>query len=87
VDIVGEMAELLPDGRRGRSSREMAMSFLEELAGGMGALLRAGTLPVAALEQWSDAVREAAARIESLNMQPAAVLEALFHRLRAEAAA
>jgi len=89
VDIVQEMAELLPEGapRRGRSSRETAVSFLEEVAAGIGALLREGELPIAALERWSDALRDAAARIESLNMQPAAVLEALFHRLRTEAAA
>ncbi len=62
------------------------MSFLEELAAGMGSLLRSGSLSTDALERWSDASREAALRIESLNMQPAGVLEALFHRLRMEAA-
>ncbi|HET6452714.1 MAG TPA: hypothetical protein VFI08_15450 [Spirochaetia bacterium] len=89
VDIVEEMAELLPEGpsRRGRSSRDTAVSFLEELAAGMGGLLRSGELPLGALERWNESVREASARIESLNMQPAAVLEALFHRLRSEAAA
>ncbi len=88
VDIVEEMGELLPEGggRRGRSSRETMISFLEELAAGMGAALRSGTLPPHVLERWSTAAREAASRIEGLNLQPVGVLEALFHRLRAEVA-
>jgi DNA polymerase III delta prime subunit len=89
VDIVEEMAELLPEGgpRRGKSSRETMSSFLEELSTCMGSLLRSGTLPADALEKWSLATRDAASRIESLNMQPAGVLEALYYRLRAEASA
>lgn len=89
VDIVEEMAELLSDRapRRGRSARETLSSFLEELAAHMRELFRSPGAAAEALERWNEAAREAAARLESLNMQPAAVLEALFYRLRAEAAA
>jgi len=89
VDIVEEMAELLSDRspRRGRSSRETVSSFLEELAAHMRELFRSSGAAAEALQQWNEAAREASARIESLNMAPAAVLEALFYRLRAGAAA
>jgi len=89
VDIVEEMAELLADraAKRGRSARETISSFLEELAGHMRERFRATGGDPDALERWNEAAREAATRIESLNMAPAAVLEALFYRLRAEAAA
>jgi len=89
VDIVEEMAELLADraARRGRSSRETISSFLEELAARMREAFRASDGGQDALERWNEATREASARIEQLNMAPAAVLEALFYRLRAGAAA
>jgi hypothetical protein len=88
VDIVEEMSELLSDrkAQRGRSSRETFTSFLEELMGRLGGLLRDGSMPQASLEMWSAAARDAHARVESYNMQPAAVVEALFHRLRSEGA-
>jgi DNA polymerase-3 subunit gamma/tau len=86
VDIVEEMSELLPERKpqRGRSSRETISSFLEELMAHLGELLRAGSAEQESLERWSAAARDAHARIESYNMQPAAVVEALFYRLRAE---
>jgi DNA polymerase III delta prime subunit len=88
VDIVEEMSELLPDRRpqRGRSSRETISSFLEELMAHLRELLREGSAPPESLERWSAAARDAHARVESYNMQPAAVVEALFYRLRSEGA-
>ena len=89
VDIVEEMADLLADrsARRGRSTRETVTSFLEELSAHLREQYRASGRDTDTLERWNDAVRAAAARIESLNMAPAAVLEALFYRLRADVAA
>jgi len=89
VDIVEEMADLLADrgARRGRSTRETVSSFLEELAGHMRERFRASGGDPDLLERWNEAAREAALRIEGLNMSPSAVLEALFYRLRAEAVA
>ena len=88
VDIVEEMSELLPERKpqRGRSSRETLASFLEELMTHLGELLREGSESPESLERWSAAARDALARIESYNMQPAAVVEALFYRLREEGA-
>jgi len=88
VDIVEEMSELLPERKpqRGRSSRETLASFLEELMTHLGELLREGSASPESLERWSAAARDALARIESYNMQPAAVVEALFYRLREEGA-
>jgi DNA polymerase-3 subunit gamma/tau len=88
VDIVEEMAELLPDRspRRGRSSRETVTSFLEELMAHLGELLRKGSAPPESLERWSEAARDAHARVESLNMLPSAVMEALYYQVRGEAA-
>ncbi len=87
VDIVGEMSELLPErpSKRGRSSRETVSSFLEELMAHFGQLLREGSAPAESLERWSAAARDAHARIESLNMQPSAVVEALYYRVRGDA--
>ena len=73
--------------KRGRSTRETVSSFLEELAGHMRELFRASGGDPDVLERWNEAAREAALRIEGLNMSPSAVLEALFYRLRAEAVA
>ncbi len=86
VDIVEEMAELLPDrpSKRGRSSRETITSFLEELTTHLGELLRDGSAPPESLERWSAAARDANARVEWLNMQPSAVVEALYYRVRGE---
>jgi len=86
VDIVEEMAELLPErsSKRGRSTRETISSFLEELMTHLGELLREGSAPPEALERWSAAARDAHARVESLNMQPSAVMEALYYRVRGE---
>jgi DNA polymerase-3 subunit gamma/tau len=89
VDIVDEMSELVPERapQRGRSSRETISSFLEELMAHFGELLRDGGTPPDTLERWSAAARDAHARIELYNMQPAAVIEALFYRLRRESVA
>jgi DNA polymerase III delta prime subunit len=88
IDIVEEMAELIPErkGSRGRSSRETVGSFLEELTANLRGLLRDGSAPPESLERWAAAARDAHARVETYNMQPAAVVEALFSRMRAEAA-
>jgi DNA polymerase-3 subunit gamma/tau len=78
VDIVEEMSELLPERRtqRTNSTRDLLSSFLEELLRHLGELLRQ--------ERWSAAVRDAYARIESFNMQPSEVIEALYYRLLEE---
>ena len=88
VDIVDEMAELLPDRspKRGRSSRETVTSFLEELMAHLGELLREGSVQPESLEKWSAAARDAHARVESLNMLPSAVVEALYYQVRRETA-
>jgi hypothetical protein len=87
VDIVEEMAELLPERttKRGRSSRETLSSFLEELLTHLGELLREGGVPAESLERWNAAARDAHARVEWLNMQPSAVMEALYYRVRGDA--
>ena len=87
VDIVEEMAELLPERttKRGRSSRETLSSFLEELLTHLGELLREGGVSTESLERWNAAARDAHARVESLNMQPSAVMEALYYRVRGDA--
>ena len=70
VDIVEEMAELLPERKpqRGRSSRETLVSFLEELMSRLAEILRAGEASPESLERWSAAARDAHARVESYNM-------------------
>ena len=86
VDIVEELSEIIPERKtqRARSSREVLSSFLEELLRYLGQLLRQGSETAESLERWSEAVRDASARIESYNMQPSGVLEALFYRIREE---
>ena len=37
------------------------------------------------LEEWTDAVKEALARIETYNMSPQTALESLFYRMRGAA--
>ncbi len=84
VDIVEEMAEVFPDrkGQRDRSTREVASSLLEELMGQLLGLLTEDRVGAETLERWSAAVREAQLRLESFNMQPPAVIEAMFYRMR-----
>ncbi len=83
-DIVEHMAEILSERKAGRDrlSRETASSFLEELLGRMHALMRSGSPPVETLEQWAEATREAHQRLETFNMNPTTVVEALFFRMR-----
>ncbi len=86
IDIVEEMSDLIPERRtqRARYSRDTLSSFLEELVSHLGELLRQGSAATDSLERWSAAVRDAHARIETFNMQPSGVVEALFYRLREE---
>jgi DNA polymerase-3 subunit gamma/tau len=85
-DIIAELPEIFParGAAAARVPRESALYFLEELAGRMRAMVRDGT-PVEVLEEWREALREAQARIEVLNLAPAAVVESLYYRLRAAA--
>jgi DNA polymerase-3 subunit gamma/tau len=87
ADILREMAEVIPDrrGPRDRSAREAAASFLEELAALLRARVRAGDTALEVLESWGQALRDASARLEALNMTPSTVLEALFLSMRAAA--
>jgi DNA polymerase-3 subunit gamma/tau len=84
VDIVAELGELLPERRAqaGRTSREAAMSFLEELTARFREPIRDGRAEVGVLEEWGKAVREAVSRLDVYNMSPPTVLEALFYRMR-----
>jgi DNA polymerase-3 subunit gamma/tau len=84
-DIVERMAEMQSDRKiaRDRLSRETTASFLEELLSHMHKLMRGGLPGVDVLEQWSEAVREAHLRLETINMNPSTVLEALYFRMRA----
>jgi DNA polymerase III delta prime subunit len=94
VDILAELAELFPD-RRARepnarspaqlSPKEAISSFLEELTFRFQELLRAGGTPVETLEEWTAAVKDALARIETYNMSPQTAVESLFYRMRAVA--
>ncbi len=84
ADIVEQMAELLPEAQnaRDRLSRETATSFLEELLSHMRELLRGG---VPASRPWSSGPRRCGRPTcawMTFNMQPAAVLEALYSRMR-----
>jgi DNA polymerase-3 subunit gamma/tau len=83
-DIGAQMAEILPErkAQRDRSSRETGSAFLEELMARFRDLLRGGRVNVDTLEQWNQAVREAHARLETYNMNPSSILEALFYRMR-----
>ncbi len=96
VDIVSEMADLAadPGGRRERaarrsvaSQREVILSFLEELALQLSSRLRSSPDALEVLESWSEAIREAVTRIETLNINPSLVLEALFYRMAQSARA
>ena len=87
VDILAELAELFPDrrGSRERSPKEAVGSFLEELTFRFHDRLRGGDTAIETLEQWTSAVKEALVRIETYNMSPQAVVESLFHQMRAAA--
>jgi hypothetical protein len=62
----------------------VAGSFLEELTFRFRDLLRAGEGSVDLLDAWAASLREASARLETYNMSPAEVLEALYYRMRAD---
>jgi DNA polymerase III delta prime subunit len=83
VDILAELADLFPDRRgRERSPKEAVSSFLEELTFRFHERLRAGSTPVEMLEEWSTAVKDALARIETYNISPQTAVESLFYRMR-----
>ena len=84
--VVEQLSELFPERgqKRERSPKEVAGSFLEELTFRFHEILRQGTGSVDMLEGWTQAVREASARMETYNMNPAEVLEAMYHRMRAD---
>jgi len=44
--------------------------------------LHSGTASLEVLEDWADAVRESLMRMETFNMSPSTVMEALFLRMR-----
>ena len=85
IDVLGELADLLPSDRRSareKNQREAVLSFLEELTLRLQEPLRAGTIPLEMAEEWSGAIRESLMRIETFNMSPATVIEALYIRMR-----
>lgn len=85
IDVLGELADLLPSDRRSareKNQREAVLSFLEELTLRLQEPLRAGTIPLEMAEEWSGAMRESLMRIETFNMSPATVIEALYIRMR-----
>jgi DNA polymerase-3 subunit gamma/tau len=84
-DVLAQLAELLPTDRRSareRNQREAVISFLEELTLRIQNPLRSGSVALDALEEWTSAIRECLMRIETYNMSPAAVVEALYLRMR-----
>jgi len=85
VDVLGELVELLPSDRRAareRNPKEAVVSFLEELTMRLQEPLRAGKIDLDTLEDWTSALRESLVRIETFNMSPATVVEALYLRMR-----
>jgi hypothetical protein len=84
ADILAQMAEMLSERKsaRDRMSRDTIASFLEELLARMRGMLR-GLPGVETLEMWTEAVREAHARLDTYNMNPATILESLYLRMRA----
>jgi DNA polymerase-3 subunit gamma/tau len=83
VDVVEEMSDLIPERKsyRAKPSRDIFSSFLEELLRHLAEALRQGSVSVESLEGWSAAIRDAHTRIESFNLHPSGVVEALFYRL------
>ncbi len=84
-DILSELADLLPSERRGgrdRGQKEAVVSFLEELTFRFQDLLREAAVPVHVLEEWAAVVRESLMRVDTYNMNPATVVEALFLKMR-----
>ncbi|HUI70895.1 MAG TPA: hypothetical protein VL354_10285 [Spirochaetia bacterium] len=85
VDVLAEMTDLLPSDRRSareRNPKEAVISFLEELMLRLQEPLRGGTIDLDTLEDWTSAVREGQMRIETFNMSPTTVVEALYIRMR-----
>jgi DNA polymerase-3 subunit gamma/tau len=83
-DILAQMAEMLSERKsaRDRMPRDTIAFFLEELLARMRGMLR-GLPGVETLEIWTEAVREAHARLDTYNMNPATILESLYLRMRA----
>jgi DNA polymerase III subunit gamma/tau len=87
-DALSELADLFPSERRSsreRNQKDAVLSFLEELMLRLRDPLRSGAIALEVLEDWADAVRESLMRIETFNMNPATVMEALFLRMRERA--
>ncbi|HVP18454.1 MAG TPA: DNA polymerase III [Spirochaetia bacterium] len=85
IDILAELADLIPADRRAvrdRNQKEAVISFLEELTLLFIDPLRQGSVSLETLEEWISAVRESQARIEVWNMSPTTVVEALYLRMR-----
>ena len=84
-DIIGELDGLFPGERRSardRNQKEAAVSLLEEITFRFRDLMRGGTVTREVLEEWANLTREALMRIDTYNMSPPAVIEALFLRMR-----
>jgi DNA polymerase III delta prime subunit len=79
ADILEDLAEVFASRR---AQKEAAASFLEELTLRLRDLLRAGSVPLELLEQWTAWAREAAARLEQYNVSPPTAVEELFLRMR-----
>ncbi len=87
-DALAEMGDLFPSDRRAprdRNQKEAVLSFLEELMMRLRDPLRSGSMALEVLEDWAEAARESLMRIETYNMNPATVVEALFLRMRERA--
>jgi DNA polymerase-3 subunit gamma/tau len=85
VDVLAELADILPSDRRSsreKNQKEAVISLLEELMLQLREPLRSGTVSLEILEDWVDAARESLMRIETFNMNPSTVMEALFLRMR-----
>jgi DNA polymerase-3 subunit gamma/tau len=84
TDAMADLTELFPErrGQRDRSQRETVVSFLEELTLRFSASLRSGRVPLDLLSRWNTGVREALLRLETYNMNPSEVLEALYYGMR-----
>jgi DNA polymerase-3 subunit gamma/tau len=85
IDVLADLADLFPSDRRSareKNQREAVLSFLEELTLRIQEPVRRGTIPLETAEEWTGAIRESLMRIETFNMSPATVVEALYISMR-----
>ncbi len=82
-----DVLSALKDLTEGGTQRDAIVPFLEELAAALHAMLRAGRVDLSTLEAWNEAAKDAQSRLEQYNMNPQAVMEGLFLRMRAAWAA